>query len=103
MECSLSSFTRNMAFGSSSITVPLNSIISSFDIRPLRIVTNGADHGRGQRQGQEQDQIRAPARSEWLPSIGHAGRDISPVTGGQTRSRSLLLTAAETSDGHDCM
>ena len=32
--CSLSSLTRNMALGSSSITVPLNSIMSSFDIRP---------------------------------------------------------------------
>jgi hypothetical protein len=31
----LSSFTRNMALGRSSITVPLNSIMSSFDIRPL--------------------------------------------------------------------
>src|ERR1700733_15328527 len=59
MECSLSSLTRNMALGSSSITVPLNSIISSFDIRPLRIVTNGAAHGRGASQGQE------PA---WSPS-----------------------------------
>jgi hypothetical protein len=30
----LSSLTRNMALGSNSITVPLNSIMSSFDIRP---------------------------------------------------------------------
>src|SRR6201747_330588 len=31
MTCSLSSFTRNMAFGRSSVTMPLNSIISSLD------------------------------------------------------------------------
>ena len=32
---SLSSFTRNIAFGSSSTTWPLNSIMSSFDMRFL--------------------------------------------------------------------
>src|SRR5271156_3802652 len=31
MTCSLSSLTRNIALGSSSVTMPLNSIISSLD------------------------------------------------------------------------
>src|SRR5579875_3328165 len=34
---SLSSFTRNIAFGNSSVTVPENSIISSLDICPHRL------------------------------------------------------------------
>jgi hypothetical protein len=38
----LSSFTRNMAFGSSSVTMPLNSIISSFDTQSSFLCRIGA-------------------------------------------------------------
>src|SRR3979490_1079907 len=72
MECSLSSFTRNIALGSNSMTVPLNSIMSSFDIRPLGIVTNGADHGRGRREGQEPaDQHRRTSTGGPAPADQH--------------------------------
>ena len=50
MECSLSSFTRNMALGSSSITVPLNSIMSSFDIRPRLMFETARTMGAGGRK-----------------------------------------------------
>jgi hypothetical protein len=42
----LSSFTRNMALGSSSVTVPLNSIMSSFDIRPRSSMDSWREHER---------------------------------------------------------
>src|SRR5580658_345179 len=53
--CSLSSFTRNMALGSSSVTVPLNSIMSSLGIRPRSMVDWGMVRWR---------------RGTWAPGCG---------------------------------
>src|ERR1700678_794250 len=97
MECSLSSFTRNMALGSNSITVPLNSIISSFDISPLRIVTNGPEHGGGPREGQEPVRFRTALQPAGRPPVT---ADKRCVTCGQTAFRSPLSTDAEKSAAH---
>src|SRR3954447_11912867 len=70
IECSLSNFTRNMALGRSSITVPLNSIISSFDIRPHETVLLGREHDIRQMQGQG---IQSQATDAALPTTHHIG------------------------------
>src|SRR6187402_1731112 len=52
LSCSFSSFTLKVALGSSSVTTPGNSSISSFAIRLLPAFKSSAENGRGRRQNQ---------------------------------------------------
>jgi hypothetical protein len=62
----LSSLTRNMALGSSSITVPLNSIMSSFDIRPHKKWLISL-RNMSARQGKVKNGSRTPRRFPLVP------------------------------------
>src|SRR5262245_16447731 len=59
ISCSFSSFTLNVAFGSSSVTTPGNSSISSFAIR---LLPNRSSRENGRARAQNQGRLRASCR-----------------------------------------
>src|ERR1700679_472522 len=67
---SFESFTRNVALGSNSLTVPSNSSSSSFAIRPLAALEGGEYH-RNRPKAREMGSVRRPVHRKAAPDARH--------------------------------